>query len=184
MRSKDILKQALEDYAGTMILVSHDRQFLDGLVETVYEFKDHKIKKYIGGISDFLEKKKIDSLRQLEIKQEVFSNYTDRVANSKTVSVSGGKEGYFGKKEFHKQLRRLAKKISECEESIERLEKQVSEMDEMFASESNNYADPESQKIFTHYARHKEELGNRMKEWEHLQTELTGLKNNNLEYLD
>jgi len=184
MRSKDILKQALENYTGTMILVSHDRQFLEGIVETVYEFKDHKIKKYIGGINDFLEKKKIDSLRQLEIKQEVFSNHPDRIANNKTVSVSGGKEDYFGKKEFHKQLRRLAKKISECEETIERLEQQVSEMDEVFASTGNNYADTESQKVFTLYAKYKEELENRMKEWEHLQTELTGLKNNNLEYLD
>lgn len=69
MRSKDILKNALKEYDGTLILVSHDREFLDGLVNKVYEFKGHKIKEFLGGIYDFLQKKKIDSFRELERKQ-------------------------------------------------------------------------------------------------------------------
>src|SRR4030066_1888315 len=96
MRSKDILKQALKSFTGTMILVSHDREFLNGLVDNVYEFKDHKIKKYIGSINDFLEKKKIASLRQLEIKQKEIASKADREL------AGAGKDSYLEKKEFNK----------------------------------------------------------------------------------
>ena len=178
MRSKDILKQALESFTGTMILVSHDRQFLDGLIDTVYEFKDHKIKKYIGSVNDFLEKKKIDSLRQLEIKQKA----PDIVAVSQAFSI--GRESYQGKKEFQKTLRRLTKKIADCEESIEQIEKQIIELTGRFDSTATDYSDPESRQLFTRYERIKKELDDKMHEWEQLHAQLSELNNNNRDFSD
>lgn len=172
MRSKDILKQALESFTGTMILVSHDREFLDGLVDNVYEFKNHKIKKYIGSINDFLEKKKIASLSQLEIKQKETGGKTDGQF------AGAGKDIYLEKKEFYKHLRKITKKITSCESTIERLEKEIEELTGQFESQTVSYTDPESQSIFLKYANQKKELDAKMHEWEQLQIELTELKKN------
>jgi len=172
MRSKDILKQALESFTGAMILVSHDREFLDGLVDNVYEFKDHKIKKFIGSINDFLEKKKIASLSQLEIKQKETGNNTDR-------QLTGiGKDNYLEKKEFYKYFRMITRKITSCESAIERLEKEMKELTVQLESPMVSYADPGNQSIFLKYANQKKELDTKMHEWEHLHAELMELKKN------
>ncbi len=172
MRSKDILKQALESFTGTMILVSHDREFLEGLVDNVYEFRNHEIKKYIGSINDFLEKKKIASLSQLEIKQKETNGKADK-------QLTGtGKGSYLEKKEFYKYFRKITKKITNCESTIEQLEKEMEELTGQFESQAVSYTDPESQSIFLRYADQKKELDAKMHEWEQLHSELTELKKN------
>jgi len=172
MRSKDILKQALESFTGTMILVSHDREFLDGLADNVYEFKNHKIKKYIGSINDFLEKKKIASLSQLEIKQKETCSKTDK-------QLAGtGKDSYLEKKEFYKYLRKITKSITSCESTIERLENELEELTDQFESQTVSCTGPDSQSIFLKYADQKKELDAKMHEWEQLHSELTELKKN------
>ena len=172
MSSKDILKQALKSFTGTMILVSHDREFLDGLIDNVYEFKDHKIKKYIGSINDFLEKKKIASLRQLEIKQKEISNKTDGQL------AGAGKDSYLEKKEFYKYFRKIAKRITSCESAIEQLENELEELTGQFDSPTISHTGPESQLLFLRYANQKKELDAKMHEWEQLHKELTELKKN------
>jgi len=172
MRSKDILKTALKSYTGTMILVSHDREFLDGLVDNVYEFKDHKIEKYIGSINDFLEKKKIVSLRQLEIKQK------EIVTKTKRQLAVAGKDIYLEKKEFYKYFRKIAKRIISCESAIDRLENELEELTGQFESLVVPHEGSEDSSLFLRYANQKKELDAKMNEWEQLHTELTELKKN------
>src|SRR4030043_1248752 len=172
MSSKDILKQALKSFTGTMILVSHDREFLDGLIDNVYEFKDHKIKKYIGSINDFLEKKKIDSLRQLEIKQKEIASKADREL------AGAGKDIYLEKKEFYKCFRKITKKISGCESAIDRLENELEELTgqlEFLIIPSEGSKD---NSLFLKYANQKKKLDAKIHEWEQLHIELTELKKN------
>lgn len=171
MRSKDILKHALLNFTGTMILVSHDREFLDGLIDKVYEFKDHKITGYAGSVGDFLKKKKIDSLRQLEISQK------QTVGNTGSQTASGSKEDYLEKKEFYKILRKITNKITACESTIEGLEKELEELSKQLATPVL-YMDQKSQSVFTRYANQKKELDTKMQEWEKLHAELEELKNN------
>jgi len=155
-----------------MILVSHDREFLDGLIDNVYEFKDHKIKKYIGSINDFLEKKKIDSLHQLEIKQKEISGKTDGQLGG------AGKDSYLEKKEFYKCFRKITKRITGCESTIERLENELEELTGQFESPTVSQEGPEDHSLFLRYANQKKELDAKMHEWEQLHTELTDLKKN------
>ena len=131
MRTKDILKQAIRDFNGTVIVVSHDREFLDGLVEKVYEFGGGKVKECLGGIYEFLEKKKIASLSELEIskdkKPSVEKSASDTASSKKTEpAASGNKEvsrlSYAEQKEREKNLRRLKKKVEDAEAEISRLE--------------------------------------------------------------
>ena len=171
MRSKDILKHALLNFTGTMILVSHDREFLDGLINKVYEFKDHKITEYVGSIGDFLKKKKIDSLRQLEISQRQVRD------NTGSQPVSSDKEYYLEKKEFYKILRKITNKITACESTIEGLESRLKELSKQLAA-PDLYVDPESQSVFIRYANQKKELDTKMQEWEKLHAELEEIKKN------
>ncbi|MCL5072775.1 MAG: ATP-binding cassette domain-containing protein [Actinobacteria bacterium] len=170
MRSKDILKHALLNFTGTMILVSHDREFLDSLINKVYEFKDHKISEYTGNIGDFLKKKKIDSLRQLEISQKI-----TRDNNTDSKSTSSDKEYYLEKKEFYKILRRITSKITRYESTIEELENRLEELSKQLAN-PDLYKNPENQSIFTRYADQKKELDIKMQEWEKLHAELEDIK--------
>jgi len=172
MRSKDILKQALKSFTGTMILVSHDREFLDGLVDNVYEFKDHKIKKYIGSINDFLEKKKIASLHQLEIKQKEIASKTDRQF------AGAGKDIYLEKKEFYRYFRKITKKITSCESAIDRLENELEELTAQLESLIVPYEGSKDNSLFLKYENLKKELDARMHEWEQLHKELAELKKN------
>lgn len=172
MRSKDILKQALKSFTGTMILVSHDREFLDGLADNVYEFRDHKIKKYTGSINDFLEKKEIASLRQLEIKQKESAGKTERQ------SAGDGKDNYLEKKEFYKHFRKIAKKITGCESAIDRLEVELEELTGKLESITGLHKGTEDNSLFLKYANLKKELDSKMREWEELHIELTELKKN------
>jgi ATP-binding cassette subfamily F protein 3 len=162
IRSKEILKQALIDYDGTVIVVSHDREFLEGLVNCVYEFKEKKVKQHIGGIYDFLRRKKIESMKELE-KKDVTSN--QEVKTQKTEEVE--KVSFEERKEINKNLSRIEKSIEKTEKQIADLENDIVKMDQMLAD--SNGSDPE---IFTKYDRMKKDLEHRMYEWEVLNHEL------------
>ncbi len=172
MRSKDILKKALQKFTGTLILVSHDREFLDGLINNVYEFKDHKINKFIGNIYDFLQKKKIDSLRQLEEEDGKVD------PGPEAGPASAGRENYLKKKEFNKKIRILIKNISGCENSIEGLERELTELTLQFESLERHPSDkdPENNTLFIKYGELKKTLDKKMDEWEKLHSEFEDLK--------
>ena len=165
MRSKEILKQALIDYDGTVIVVSHDREFLDGLVNCVYEFKDKKVKQHLGGIYEFLRRKKIESMKELE-KKDIPLN--QEVKTQKTAEAE--KVSFEERKEINKNISRLEKSIEKTELEISSLEQKIEEMDKILAE--TNGSDPE---IFKKYDRLKKELENKMYEWEVLHEQLEEL---------
>ena len=169
---KIYLKTALQKFTGTLILVSHDREFLDGLIDNVYEFQNHKIKKYIGNIYDFLQKKKIDSLHQLEVKESKSS----QVSGEKTVSQSKG--DYIKKKEINKNIRIHIKKISACENSIEELEGKLDKIAKELESldQDTSSGTPGDKSLFIKYGDLKKELDQKMIEWEKLHSEFEKLK--------
>jgi ATP-binding cassette, subfamily F, member 3 len=170
IRSKDILKQALINYDGTLIVVSHDRDFLDGIVEKVYEFRHNRIREHLGGIYDFLRKKKIDNLREIEKKD----------AGKKEMqleSISSNKMKYLEKKEYDRNLRKLRKKLEESEKVIEKIENEISGLDKSFATGSNEQAEAED--FFRRYQDLKELLNEEMEKWEQYTDEVeVFLKNN------
>jgi ATP-binding cassette subfamily F protein 3 len=162
IRSKEILKQALIDYDGTVIVVSHDREFLEGLVNCVYEFKEKKVKQHIGGIYDFLRRKKMESMKELE-RKDISSNQEVKVQKTEEVE----KVSFEERKEINKNLSRIEKSIEKTEKQIADLENDIIKMDQMLADSNGN--DPE---IFTKYDRMKKDLEHRMYEWEVLNHEL------------
>ena len=123
--SKEVLKEAIKAFDGTAIIVSHDREFLDGLVEKVYEFGEGKVREHLGGIYDFLQSKKIDSLTTLELSKNVSSPEPEPVAKTEN------KLNYAERKELQKQLNRIEKAIKETEKDIEKCETRVKELEEI-----------------------------------------------------
>ena len=175
MRTKDILKQAIRDFNGTVIVVSHDREFLDGLVEKVYEFGGGKVKECLGGIYEFLEKKKIASLSELEIskdkKPSVDKSASDTASSKKPEpAASGNKEvsrlSYAEQKEREKNLRRLKKKVEDAEAEISRLEGTVAEIEKEMAA--GEFSDDLCQR----HAKAQKDLENAMSLWEIASMEL------------
>ena len=162
IRSKEILKQALVDYDGTVIVVSHDREFLDGLVKCVYEFRDKKVKQHLGGIYDFLLKKKMDSMKELEKKDVPL---TQKIEVQKV--DDSDKLSFEERKEINKNISRLEKSVEKTEQEINALEGKIAEMDKIL--ENADGSDPE---IFKKYDRIKKELEQKMYEWELLTEEL------------
>jgi ATP-binding cassette subfamily F protein 3 len=156
MLSKEILKDALRDFTGTVLIVSHDREFLDGLVNCVYEFKDKQIKQHLGGIYEFIRKKKIDSLRDLEVRQVVAS--TEKVA---AVAVSNNELSFDDKKEINRQINKLEKQIEGVEKKITELESKLEMCNQKLSGpEGSDYT------LFEEYNKVKKELENAMIEWE------------------
>jgi ATP-binding cassette subfamily F protein 3 len=156
MRSKDILKQALIKFDGTLIVVSHDRDFLDGIVGKVYEFKHTKIKESIGGIYDFLRKKKIENLKEIERK--------DKIKNENTqTNVSFNKQKYLEKKEYERNLRKIRKRLEESEIIIEKIENEIIAVDKSFMEPGNS---SEAHEIdYKKYQDLKELLNVEMNKW-------------------
>lgn len=137
MRTKDVLKQAIRDFNGTVILVSHDREFLDGLVSKVYEFGGGQVREHLGGIYDFLESRKLDSLRELE--QRATVSKTEKDGNISKDSASSAKSedsklSYGEQKEFARRLRKAEKVVADIESEIAGLEKRIAEMEEKLAT--------------------------------------------------
>jgi ATP-binding cassette subfamily F protein 3 len=125
MRSKDVLKEALKEFDGTVIVVSHDREFLDGLVDKVYEFGNRQIKEHLGGVYEFLAKKKLEHLGELEQKQKPDTTTNRPPASQKSTPT----QSYEERKEQQRQQRRREKQIADCEKNIERLEIEIKEME-------------------------------------------------------
>ena len=123
--SKEVLKEAIKAFDGTAIIVSHDREFLDGLVEKVYEFGEGKVREHLGGIYDFLQSKKIDSLTTLELSKNV------SLPDPEPVAKTENKLNYAERKELQKQLNRIEKAIKETEKDIEKYEIRVKELEEI-----------------------------------------------------
>ena len=123
--SKEVLKEAIKAFDGTAIIVSHDREFLDGLVEKVYEFGEGRVREHLGGIYDFLQSKKIDSLTMLELSKNVSSPEPEPVEKTEN------KLNYAERKELQKQLNRIEKAIKETEKDIEKYETRVKELEEI-----------------------------------------------------
>ena len=137
MRTKDVLKQAIRDFNGTVILVSHDREFLDGLVSKVYEFGGGQVREHLGGIYDFLESRKLDSLRELE--QRATVSKTEKDGNISKDSASPAKSedpklSYGEQKEFARRLRKAEKVVADIESEIAGLEKRIAEVEEKLAT--------------------------------------------------
>ncbi len=168
--SKDILKQALQAYDGTLVIVSHDRDFLDGLVNKVYEFRDGKVKEHLGGISDFLERKKLENLNELErkaavVKKDDTSSATTKLsvgekdaANDKEVA----KLSYQEHKEREKERRKQLNKIDKCEKEIAQLEDEINGLEEKLATLTDV---AEIEKVSHEYKNKKEALDAKMDEW-------------------
>ena len=156
MRSKDILKKALKDYEGTLILVSHDREFLDDLVEKVYEFRDKKIREHIGGIYDFLRRRKLENLKELERKEK-------QKAQNKVENNSENKQSYLERKEFDKQIRKAENNEKSSEEEIEKIEREMDEISKIL-SDPTKMNDDHS--LFSKYEELKKKLEQEMKNWE------------------
>ncbi len=162
MRSKDILKQALMAYDGTLIVVSHDREFLDGLTDKIYEFRKGKIKEYRCGIFEFLEKKQIQNFDELnEPKNNAPSN---KIKND----VSDQKQLYLERKEWDREIRKTSAAIAKVEEEIEATETRIAEMDSQFAG-GIAVNDPG---FYSTYESQKQALTRHMAQWERLQYEL------------
>ena len=160
MRSKDILKRAIQKYDGTVIVVSHDRDFLDGMVEKIYEFRDGGVKEYLGGIYYFLEKRKVESLQDIERKDTP----TNIPANKET---SSGKLSYEQKKEQEKLIRKLRKAVESVEAELAEVESQIAVYDEKFATATAyNEAD------YAAYNELKARYDHLMHEWEKASYEL------------
>ena len=157
IRSKDILKQALTKYDGTMVIVSHDRDFLDGLVTKIYEFKDGGVREHLGGITEFLERKKIENIGELN----------SAITSSNKVSLkTNDTVNYKEQKEAEKEIRKRKYSIERCEKRIEELESQISFIE---AGLSAGSFSAELEKNIADYANLKNELNDRMEEWERLQ---------------
>lgn len=165
MLSKDILKMALMQYDGTLIVVSHDRDFLQGLTDTIYEFSHHKVKQFKGDIFDFLQTKKIADLDDLNQKSQ------QNKAKSEVV-VTQSKQDYLKNKERESGLRKIRNKITSCEQKIETLENKLKQMDDSLASSDFVNQISDMNKFYTEYEEIKKQLSERMNEWEELQINL------------
>ncbi|MBR2380587.1 MAG: ABC-F family ATP-binding cassette domain-containing protein [Paraprevotella sp.] len=160
MRSKDVLKEAIKDFDGTVVVVSHDREFLDGLVTKVYEFGGGQVKEHLGGIYDFLQKKKIDSLQELQKGALSSLSLSGEVQTERTVSQN--RLTYEQQKERQKKLRKLEKAVEQCEAQIGELEAAVKILETQMAT-------PEGAADMTLYERHtslKKQLSIVEQEWE------------------
>lgn len=173
MRSKDILKKALNNFEGTVLVVSHDREFLNGLVTRVLEFTNRKIKEHMGGIYEFLEKKRMDNLQELE-KRPSGNNKTNTtpIANSKVESSSGGKNDFAVRKELNKNIKKAENTVHAAEKAIAQLELQL----EGLSTKLENPENASDHELFENYQQAQKVLENKMQEWEKAHLELEDLE--------
>ncbi|MDD2635201.1 MAG: ABC-F family ATP-binding cassette domain-containing protein [Bacteroidales bacterium] len=127
IRSKDLLKQALLKYNGTLILVSHDRYFLDGLIDKVYEFRNKKIKQHIGGIYDFIRRRKIEDIQDIEVKEKQLKQNSNK-------NISNNKQLYLERKELDKKRRSLEKAVKKHEQQIEKFETEIDGLNKLLSA--------------------------------------------------
>ena len=191
MQSKEVLKQAVRDFDGTVVVVSHDRDFLDGLVQRVYEFGGGRVREHIGGIYDFLEKKRLENEGITGINGDVNArteasssgspkNFGISVSSGKSgnsgisgKSVSSGSSSYAEQKELAKQRRKLEKRVSDAEAQIEKIESQIAAIEQKMMT-PEGAADSS---LFTNHAYLKAQLADIEDEWEQASTELENFQN-------
>ena len=166
IRSKDILKQALKSYDGTLIIVSHDRDFLDGLVDKLYEFRDGKVKEHLGGVQEFLERRKLENLSELE-------RHYKPVAEEKPAEVvqkkEEAKQEYQAKKFVSKEEKKIRNRISFLEKGIEDVENKMKDIEAVLAAPG---PDDDIMELTRTYLEHKRQLDYKMQEWERLNESL------------
>ncbi len=168
IRSKEILKNALANFTGTVLVVSHDRDFLDGLVNCVYEFRNKKAKQHLGGIFEFLYRKKMESLKELEIK-----NNNSRANNSVQKEKGKNELSFEEQKEISRNISRFEKQVQETEQKISDLEARVEDMDKLLSSSTQI----DDHSLFDKYEELKKKLEEMMHEWENANEELEAWKN-------
>ena len=170
MRSKDVLKQAIKDFDGTVIVVSHDREFLDGLVSKVYEFGGGRVREHLGGIYEFLERKKLDSLKELE--RPVAVSAASRAEKEKEKTATENKLSYEARKEVQRQIKRAERAVEATERRIQEIEKQIAEIEQQLST-------PEGLSDLDLCEKHgalQRELNERMECWEAETSELERLR--------
>ena len=160
MRSKDVLKDALREFDGTVIVVSHDREFLDGLVDKVYEFGNQRVIEHLGGIYEFLERKKMDSLRELERTAQSASSLSETEDQPTQNKLS-----YEARKEQSKAIKKVEKSVAEAEKKITELETSIAEIEAKLATPEG----ASDTSLYSDYSSLKKELSDTMDTW----TELT-----------
>ena len=165
MVSKDVLKEAIKAFDGTAIIVSHDREFLDGLVTKVYEFGEGRVREHLGGIYDFLQHRQIASLDQLGVKQE------EKKEPVKIV-ISDNKQNYLDRKEQQKKVRRLERSIAEVEDKNSSLEERIRELDSILCTPEG----ASDMTIVTEYTSIKKVIDQETARWEQLSEELEEIK--------
>ncbi len=169
MRSKDVLKEAIKEFDGTVIVVSHDRDFLDGLVSKVYEFDGGEVREHLGGIYDFLQKKKIENLDELQL-----SKSPAAVEEKKEILPTESKLSYEERKEQNQKVHKLEKLVAECGKRIEKLEAQVAELETRMSTPEG----ASDVKLYEEHQRIKKQIAEAEEEWENASLELEGMERN------
>lgn len=169
MRTKDILKDAIKDFNGTVIVVSHDRDFLGGLVEKVYEFGGGHVKEHLGGIYDFLAQKNMESLHELEKKEQQQQGI--HAAKNVEQEVKQSKLNYQEQKELNKKIKQAEKRVSELEQHVNDLENQINHIEQQLAQ--GGEVDPD---IYNRHSQLNAELEQTMTQWEDAGEELEKIK--------
>ena len=166
IRSKDILKQALKAYDGTLVIVSHDRDFLDGLVDKLYEFRDGKVKEHLGGVQEFLERRRLENLSELE-------RHYKPVAEEKPAEVvqkkEEAKQEYQAKKFVSKEEKKIRNRIAFLEKGIEDVESKMKDIEALLMNPCPN---DDIMDLTRAYLEHKRQLDYKMEEWEKLNESL------------
>jgi len=167
--SKDVLKEAIKAFDGTAIIVSHDREFLDGLVDKVYEFGGGKVVEHLGGIYDYLRARNASTI------QEAIDNKTDKVTqtNAPSESNADNKQSYLERKEWQKKLNKAEKAVKECENRIAKMEQRIKELDALLADSKN----ASNMELVTEYTTIKQHLDEENEQWFTLSESLSELKN-------
>jgi len=168
LQSKDILKKALLQYDGTLLIVSHDRYFLKDLCQKVYEFRDKGIKEHLGDITEFINKKKLQNLSDIELKA--------KSKNNSQKQTSSNKENYIQKKELEKKKRKLAKQIEDSENKIENLENDIQLLDEQLTKPESLGDSLTNGSFYSLYNKTKKELDTEVEKWEQLHLEAEELE--------
>jgi ATP-binding cassette subfamily F protein 3 len=164
IHSREILKEALIAFEGTLLVVSHDREFLSGLVDVVYEFRHKKIRQHLGGINDFLEKKRIATMREFESSAPV-KREKKEVGEKKDV-------GYEERKEINKMISKAERQVDDYEKSISVFEDELLELDKKLSEPSSI----EDGSLFSKYEEVKKSLEDKMQQWEKQNEDLDNLK--------
>lgn len=169
MRSKDVLKDAIREFDGTVIIVSHDRDFLDGLATKVYEFGGGLVKEHLGGIYDFLQKKQIESLNELQKSPSLsVSPATAKTSDGDNIQPTDNKLSYEAQKELNKKLKKMERRVADCESEIEQTESAIAILEAKMAT-------PEGASDMSLYDQHqklKSQLDRVMEEWDEASVEL------------